>query len=107
MQVVSPLTLLQRIQLIKAGIQAQKLTEKAEAIQAKLHELKARFERVEDKWDTFYRRHLKNAKNKAAELDQAYSQLREEFNKLYRLEDIEEDKWAENPTSRGWNISNQ
>lgn len=91
-QVVSPLTLLQRIQLIKAGIQVQKLTEKAKAIQAKLHELKARFERVEDKWDTFYRQHLKNAKNKAAELDQAYSQLREEFNKLYRLEDIEEDK---------------
>lgn len=86
-QVVSPITLLQRIQLIKTGIQAQKLTEKAEAIQDKLYVLKSRFGKVKGKWDTFYR-HVKNAKNKADELDQAYDQLREEFNKLYRLEDI-------------------
>jgi DNA recombination protein RmuC len=47
-QVVSPLTFGHKLELIKAGVQAKRLSEQAEEIQEQLHRLGTRFESFED-----------------------------------------------------------
>jgi len=77
-QVVSPLTLGHKLELIKADVQAQQLSEQAEAVLEELEVLGERFDEVIDEWDTLYR-HLRNAKNKA---DDAHDRLRAEFDRI-------------------------
>ncbi len=84
-QVVSPLTLSHKIELIKAGIHARKLTEQAEEIRKDIFSLAMQFEDIDKNWRTFYETHLKNAQNKADEVNQAYKNLKEEFEKISRL----------------------
>lgn len=88
-QVVSPLTLAHKIELIKAGVHAKKLSEEAERVSKILLELSRRFEKIDKIWNTFYSTHLKNLTGKAEELDLAYKSLREEFNKISKLIDFD------------------
>jgi len=84
-QVVSPLTLSHKIELIKAGVRARKLSEQAEEIKNDIARLSQRFAEIDEHWKVFYKTHLRNAERKALELDKAYEELREEFDKIARL----------------------
>jgi len=82
-QVVSPLTLGGKLELVKADVQAQQLSEQAEAIQERLQRLGARFEAVDEAWRVL-RRHVRNAASKADDVERAYGGLRDEFERLER-----------------------
>lgn len=84
-QAVSPLTLSHKIELIKAGVHARRLSEQAENIRNDIARLSQRFHEVDNNWQTFYEIHLRNATNKAEELDGAYKRLREEFDRISQL----------------------
>ena len=88
-QVVSPLTLGQKLQLVKAGVHAQRLTDRAEAVQSQLDTLSNRFDGVADDWDTCMR-HLRNALDRAEDADRAFDRLRTEFQRVDRLDDVED-----------------
>lgn len=81
-QVTSPLTLTHKLELIRAGVQARKLTEEAKEIHRQLLNLSRSFDFLDKTWRVFYTKHLKNMKNKADEVDQAYSRIREDFEKI-------------------------
>jgi len=89
-QVVSPLTLSHKIELIKAGVHAKKLSEDAEKVRNDLIKLSQRFGEVDEVWRVFYRTHFKNLEGKAEELDQAHKKLREEFDRISRMSEDEE-----------------
>jgi DNA recombination protein RmuC len=82
-QVVSPLTLGGKLELIKADVQAQQLSEQAAAIRERLQRLGSRFEALDDDWDTL-KRHLRHAQNKADDVDRDYGALRDEFDRIDR-----------------------
>ncbi|TEU17504.1 MAG: DNA recombination protein RmuC [Anaerolineales bacterium] len=84
-QAVSPLTLSHKIELIKAGVHARKLSEQAEKIRNDIARLSQRFSEVDNSWQIFYETHLRNAEKKAEELDGAYKRLRDEFDKISQL----------------------
>jgi DNA recombination protein RmuC len=84
-QVVSPLTLGQKLELVKADVQAQRLSEEAAAIADSLDELGERFDGLDEEWRTL-RRHVRNAHNKAEDVDSAYRSLQDAFD---RVEDPE------------------
>ncbi|MCL7474782.1 MAG: DNA recombination protein RmuC [ANME-2 cluster archaeon] len=86
-QVVSPLTLSHKIELIKAGVHARKLSEDAQQVQAALAVLSRRFIEIDDKWRVFHQTHLRNLGNKAVEIDSAYNELRSDFDRIGRLSD--------------------
>jgi DNA recombination protein RmuC len=80
-QVVSPLTLGHKLELLKAGVQAQKLSEEAQEILERLETLGARFEDVEDEWSTL-QRHLRNASSKADDVDREFTRVRTAFDRI-------------------------
>ena len=84
-QVVSPLTLTHKIELIKAGVHARKLSEEARRISEDLGSLSVAFQAIDSVWATFYGQHLKNLRNKADEVDAAYRGLRDEFDRIASL----------------------
>jgi DNA recombination protein RmuC len=84
-QVVSPLTLSHKIELIKAGVHAKKLSEDAEKVRDNLIRVSKRFGEIDDIWRVFYATHLKNLEGKAGELDEAYRRLREEFARIAKM----------------------
>jgi len=84
-QVVSPLTLSHKIELIKAGVHAKKLSEDAEKVRKSLVRLSQRFEEIDEVWRVFYKTHFKNLEGKAEELDRAYKKLREEFERISKI----------------------
>ncbi len=84
-QVVSPLTLSSKVELIKAGVQAKKLSEEAESVRKDLNIISQRFSEIDELWRVFYSTHLRNAGEKAEELDRAYKKLRDEFDKISRM----------------------
>lgn len=88
-QVVSPLTLSHKIELIKAGVHAKKLSEDAEKIRNNLVTLSRRFGEIDEVWRVFYRTHFKNLEGKAEELDEAYRKLREEFDRISKISEEE------------------
>ena len=81
-QVVSPLILSSRLELIKAGVHAKKLSEDAEKVMNKLRLLSRHFGGIDNDWRVFYGTHFKNLENKAGELDDKYGKLRDEFNRI-------------------------
>ena len=91
-QVVSPLTLYHKIELIKTGVHARKLSEDAEKVRNNIINLSKAFKGIDDTWRILYDVHLRNTARKAEEVDKAYKDVREEFDKVSRLGDIEEDK---------------
>jgi DNA recombination protein RmuC len=80
-QVVSPLTLGQKLELVRADVHAQQLGEEAEAVRADLQRLGTAFEELTDEWETL-QRHVRHAHNKAADVDRAYDRLRDEFQRV-------------------------
>lgn len=84
-QVVSPLTLGQKLELVKAGVHARRLSEEALAVQDQLRRLGQRFESFADDWETCVR-HLSNAKDRADDADAAFDRLRSEFDRIDRLD---------------------
>ncbi len=88
-QVVSPLTLSHKIQLIKAGVHAKKLSEDAEKVRNSLVRLSQRFSEIDEIWRVFYTTHFKNLEGKAEELDEAYKKLRGEFDRISKMSEEE------------------
>jgi len=84
-QVVSPLTISHKIELIKAGVHAKKLSEDIEKVRDNLVRLSQRFGEVDEVWRIFYRTHFKNLETKAEELDYAYNKLRDEFERVSKM----------------------
>jgi DNA recombination protein RmuC len=82
-QVVSPLTFGGKLELIKADVQAKRLSEQASTIRERLQRLGQRFETLDDEWDTL-RRHVRNAAGKADDVERSYDALREEFERIER-----------------------
>lgn len=78
-QVVSPLTLSHKVELIKAGVHAKRLSEQAQKVQDEINRLERAFRELDNKWKTFFN-HFTNAQNQAAgDLDKTYKNLRKEF----------------------------
>lgn len=88
-QVVSPLTLSHKIQLIRAGVHAKKLSEDAEKVRNNLIRVSQRFSEIDEIWRVFYTTHFKNLEGKAEELDEAYKRLREEFDRISKMSEEE------------------
>jgi DNA recombination protein RmuC len=86
-QVVSPLTLAHKIELIKAGAHARKLSEEAGRIQKDIRKLASHFKTVRGLWSTLYDTHLKNLRGKATEFDKSWKKLEEEFDRIENLAD--------------------
>ncbi len=86
-QVVSPLTLATKIELIKAGVHAKRLSEGAEQVRDDLRALSQRFAALDGEWQILYGTHLSNAASKAGDVDRAYRALREEFRRVAAVED--------------------
>lgn len=84
-QLVSPLTLSSKIELIKAGVHAKKLSEEAESVRRSLNVISQRFNEIDELWRVFYSTHLRNAGERAEELDRAYKKLRDEFDRVSRM----------------------
>ena len=63
-QVVSPLTLSHKVELIKAGVHAKKLSEEAEKVKNDILRLSQRFREVDKVWRVFYKTHFKNLAGK-------------------------------------------
>lgn len=81
---VSPLSLGQRLELVKAGVKSQQLTEDAKRIQTQLGRLASRYETVDDIWETLYG-HIDHAKDRAEDFDRAHTDLRAEFDRINRF----------------------
>lgn len=84
-RVVSPLTLSTQIGLIKAGVHAKKLSERAEEVKNDLIRIARRFIEIDKMWNVFYETHLKNTVGKADELDASYKKLRDEFDRIAKM----------------------
>jgi DNA recombination protein RmuC len=80
-QVVSPLTLGQKLELIKADVHARELSERAEEIQDGVQRLESRFEEFGDEWETFYG-HVRNAKNKAEDVQSSFEDIESAFHRM-------------------------
>ena len=86
-QVASPLMLSSKIELIKTGIQAKKLSEDTEKVRNDIIRLSQQFKDIDESWRVFYGTHFSRATVKAGEVDQGYRKLREEFGKISKLTD--------------------
>ncbi len=84
-QLVSPLTLSHKIELIKTGVHARKLSDNAAKVEKDIQRLAANFKELDAAWNILYGTHWRNAANKAEELDQGYRRLREEFERIRSL----------------------
>ena len=80
-QVVSPLTLGHKLELISADIRTQQLSEQAERIRDDLTRLDRQFADLDDKWGTM-QTHVRNAESKAREVDDQLTRLRDEFDRI-------------------------
>ena len=81
-QVVSPLTLSHKIELIKAGVHAKKLSEEAQKVKDDIIRLSRRFEKINENWRVFYGTHMRKAIDKGKDLDQSYRALKGEFDRI-------------------------
>jgi DNA recombination protein RmuC len=88
-QVVSPLTFGHKLELIKAGVHAKRLSQEAAQVQDRLQTLRGRFEAFGDEWSTFMR-HVTNAKNKADDADAEFDRLRDEFDRIDDLAPVDD-----------------
>ncbi len=87
-QVVSPLTISHKVELIKTGVQALRLSEDADRVRNDIARLSNQFDLIDQAWKVFYETHVRNLGNKADELDQGYKKLREEFRRISTLSEF-------------------
>lgn len=87
-QVISPLTLSHKIELIKTGVHARKLSEDTEKVRNEIIRIGEVFKNIDDSWRILYDTHLRNSIRKAEEVDRAYKNARDEFNKIAKMGDI-------------------
>ena len=78
---VSPATLAINLNLLSVGLKATEISEKAEQIQKNLGRLSTSLEEVEEAWNTLYT-HIKNAYNKAGEVNEKHSRLKVTFEQI-------------------------
>ncbi len=83
-QVVSPLTLSHKIELIKAGVHSKKLSEEAEKIKNAILELEDVIKQLDRIWKTAYSTHFRNLNSKMEEMNQALSRLKNDFERISR-----------------------
>ncbi len=83
---VSPATLAVNLNLLSIGLKAAEISEKAEQIQKNLKRLEKPLDELEDTWNTLYN-HIKNAYNKAGEVDKKYTELKLTFKKVTETEE--------------------
>lgn len=84
-QVVSSLTLAHRMELIKAGVYAKKLSEEPQKVQKEILTLGSHFKDIGEMWSTLYDRHLAYLKGKEDELDSALKLLQEQFGEIQSI----------------------
>ncbi len=80
--VVSPLTLCQKLELIKRGLLVNRLSEDVQDLQNRLERLSKDFEHFEEVWRVFFNTHFKNLIKKADELESAYKKLKAQILEL-------------------------
>ena len=83
---VSPATLAINLNLLSVGLKATEISERAEQIQKNLGKLSTSLEEVEDAWSTLYT-HIKNAYNKASEVEEKHGRLRVTFEQVTEKEE--------------------
>ena len=83
---VSPATLAINLNLLSVGLKATEISEKAEQIQKNLGRLSTSLEEVEEAWNTLYT-HIKNAYNKAGEVNEKQSRLKVTFEQITETEE--------------------
>ena len=83
---VSPATLAINLNLLSVGLKAIEISERAEQIQKNLGRLSTSLEEVEGVWGTLYA-HIKNAYNKAGEVNEKHIRLRDTFERITELEE--------------------
>jgi len=74
--------------LLTIGLKAVEITEKAEQIQKNLRRVEGALEELEDAWGTLYT-HIKNAYNKASEVNEKQGKLRDTFQRVAKLEETD------------------
>jgi len=83
---VSPATLAINLNLLTVGLQAMEISEKAEQIQKNLGKLSTSLKDVEKEWNTLYD-HIKKAYNKAGDVDQKQTHLKNIFEQITQIEE--------------------
>jgi DNA recombination protein RmuC len=81
-QVVSPLLLGHKLELLKLGIRAMRLNENAQEVLTALQKVGRGFDSLESAWKVFHNTHLHNLELKANEIDGAYKKLQKEFHRI-------------------------
>ncbi len=76
--VVSPLTLAHKLELIKLGIHAKKLSKEAEKIRGVILYLGEEFNKLDKEWNTL-NNHLRNLSNKVQQIGEIYNQIKKQF----------------------------
>ena len=83
-QVVSPLTLAHKIEIIKAGVHSQKLSEEAEKVKRAILELESIIKTMERTWKTTYHTHFKNLSTRMEQMNEEITRLKEDFGRISR-----------------------
>lgn len=86
-QVVSPLTLGHKLELIKSDVKTKQLSEKAEEVQENIQTIGNKLSRIRNDWNTYYNTHLKNAWNKASDISSELEDLEDEFEDIDKMEE--------------------
>ena len=86
---VSPATLAINLNLLSVSLQAMEISEKAEQIQKNLGKLSTSIKDVEKEWNTLYD-HIKKAYNKAGDVDQKQTHLKNVFEQITQIEEQSE-----------------
>ena len=85
---VSPATLAINLNLLTIGLKAVEITEKAEQIQRNLRRIEGALDELENAWGTLYT-HIKNAYNKASEVNEKQEKLKDVFQRVTKIEEAD------------------
>lgn len=88
-QVVSPLTLAQSLELIMSDIQTRKLSEEARQIRLELEELTKSLQAFENEWNQM-KSYVRDSHSKLADVETEYQQLRDRFESARDTSDEDE-----------------
>lgn len=85
-QVVSPLTLGHKLELIKSDVKTKQLSEKAEEVEQNLQTVGNKLSTIRSEWSTYYNTHLKNAWSKASDISSELEDLENQFEDIDKME---------------------